>query len=333
MLDRLVMRNFTVFDEVNLEFSPGVNLFIGENGTGKTHLLKLLYSILEAKRVDPASPKIAEKLQRVFLPRDKHIGRLVHRQKGSSNCEVQAFRKNRRLTILFSNHAKNNLDLDDDWENETGISVYIPVKEMLANAPGFRSLYSRQEIHFEEVYYDIIDHAFFPVLRGSISSERRQLLEKIQTVLEGKVIQKSEQFFLKNSQGELEFTLLAEGIRKFALLWLLIQNGTLLEGSTLFWDEPEANINPYMIETLVNILLHLQRQGVQIFIATHSYVVLKQFDLQKTENDAVRFFSFQRDERNQLTYASGDDYQSVLPNRIADAYDVIYWKEVNRAMG
>ncbi len=98
MLDRLVMRNFTVFDEVNLEFSPGVNLFIGENGTGKTHLLKLLYSILEAKRVAPASPKIAEKLQRVFLPRDKHIGRLVRRQKGSSNCEVQAFRKNRRLT-------------------------------------------------------------------------------------------------------------------------------------------------------------------------------------------------------------------------------------------
>ncbi len=193
-------------------------------------------------------------------------------------------------------------------------------------------MYSRQEIHFEEVYYDIIDHAFFPVLRGPISSERRQLLEKIQTVLEGKVIQKSEQFFLKNSQGELEFTLLAEGMRKFALLWLLIQNGTLLEGATLFWDEPEANINPYMIETLVNILLHLQRQGVQIFIATHSYLVLKQFDLQKTENDAVRFFSFRRDKHNRLTYASGDDYQSVLPNRIADAYDVIYWQEVNRAM-
>ena len=33
---------------------------------------------------------------------------------------------------------------------------------------------------------------------------------------------------LLNKQGNMEFTLLAEGIRKLALLWLLIQNGTLL---------------------------------------------------------------------------------------------------------
>ena len=27
---------------------------------------------------------------------------------------------------------------------------------MLANAPGFRSLYARREIHFEEIYSDIL---------------------------------------------------------------------------------------------------------------------------------------------------------------------------------
>jgi len=45
------------------------------------------------------------------------------------------------------------------WSRSPVESVYIPVKEMLANAPGFRSLHAQREIHFEEVYSDILDHA------------------------------------------------------------------------------------------------------------------------------------------------------------------------------
>ncbi|WP_052700400.1 AAA family ATPase [Methylocucumis oryzae] len=43
MIDQLAVRNFTVFKEAELRFSPGLNVIIGENGTGKTHLLKLAY--------------------------------------------------------------------------------------------------------------------------------------------------------------------------------------------------------------------------------------------------------------------------------------------------
>ncbi len=240
----------------------------------------------------------------------------------------------KNVKLSFSNHARDNVELIDHWDQKTGLSVYIPVKEMLANAPGFRSLYSHREIYFEEVYCDIIDRAYIPILKGPISEDRRKLLEMIQTIIQGKVIQKGEQFFLKNQQGELEFTLLAEGLRKFALLWLLIQNGTLLEGSTLFWDEPETNINPSMIQTLVKILLHLQAQGVQIFIATHSYVVLKEFDLQKGTGNAVRFFALSKDDASsEISCRTGDNYLSIIPNRIADAYDAIYNKEMTRILG
>jgi recombinational DNA repair ATPase RecF len=45
MLDRLELENFTVFREVNLDFSPGLNVFVGPNATGKTHILKLLYAV------------------------------------------------------------------------------------------------------------------------------------------------------------------------------------------------------------------------------------------------------------------------------------------------
>ena len=66
------------------------------------------------------------------------------------------------------------------------------------------------------------------------------------------------------------------------LLWLLIQNGTLNNGSILFWDEPETNLNPKLFGPVMNILLELQRDGVQVFLATHDYLILEELGPQKT---------------------------------------------------
>jgi AAA15 family ATPase/GTPase len=48
MLKSLNLENFTVFADARLEFSPGINVIIGENGTGKTHLLKAAYCLNRA---------------------------------------------------------------------------------------------------------------------------------------------------------------------------------------------------------------------------------------------------------------------------------------------
>ena len=204
---------------------------------------------------------------------------------------------------------------------------------MLAHAPGFRSLYAGREIHFEEIYADVVDRAYRPVLRGPIDKERKRLLKLIERPMEGKVVIKEEEFFLKNRQGNLEFTLLAEGMRKLALLWLLIQNGTLLSGSILFWDEPEANLNPSVIGQIVAILLELQRMGVQIFLATHDYVLLKEFDLRGQCSDAVRFHSlFRHPQTKEIMSHGTTDYASIHPNAIADSFLDLYDRDIKRAL-
>ena len=42
---RLELENFTCFTKAEMNFSSGINVFIGENGTGKTHVLKALYAL------------------------------------------------------------------------------------------------------------------------------------------------------------------------------------------------------------------------------------------------------------------------------------------------
>ena len=46
-LTRVRLKNFTAFDELDLELSPGINVLVGANGTGKTHLMKVCYAACE----------------------------------------------------------------------------------------------------------------------------------------------------------------------------------------------------------------------------------------------------------------------------------------------
>ena len=130
----------------------------------------------------------------------------------------------------------------------------------------------------------------------------------------------------------MEFTLLAEGLRKLGLLWLLIQNGTLTAGSVLFWDEPETNLNPKLFGSVVDILLELQRQGVQIFLATHDYLILKQLDLQSTSEDEVAYHALHRDDRGDLVCNTTDSYLAIDPNAIAEAFSDVYDLEIQRSL-
>ena len=42
-LRELKLSNFRNYKEVNLDFNPGINIFIGDNGSGKTNILEAIY--------------------------------------------------------------------------------------------------------------------------------------------------------------------------------------------------------------------------------------------------------------------------------------------------
>ncbi len=46
MLKSLRLKNFTVFPDAALEFGNSLNVFAGENGSGKTHISKAAYSAI-----------------------------------------------------------------------------------------------------------------------------------------------------------------------------------------------------------------------------------------------------------------------------------------------
>jgi recombinational DNA repair ATPase RecF len=79
MLERIRFKNFTNFEKLEVIFSPGINVFVGENGTGKTHILKAAYAACD---ITKTGKSFSEKINNLFYPKDKQIDRLVRRARG-----------------------------------------------------------------------------------------------------------------------------------------------------------------------------------------------------------------------------------------------------------
>lgn len=142
MIRKIEITNFTCFENISVALVPGINIFIGENGTGKTHLLNLLYAIQSATVRDAFAEDISGKILRIFLPQGLRLKRLIRKGKG---------RAGEAEFSLSVNGDKIVGKIRPDSVSTTGsgmshfkpaLAAYIPVKEMLVNAPGFRSLYS-----------------------------------------------------------------------------------------------------------------------------------------------------------------------------------------------
>ena len=98
--------------------------------------------------------------------------------------------------------------------------------------------------------------------------------------------------------------------------------------------QPETNLNPKLFPAVIEILLELQREGVQIFVATHDYLILKQFDLQTRNDDRIQYHALYMDsESGNLTCSSTNSYRDIAPNAIAEAFASVYDLEIKRSLG
>ncbi|MBF9220137.1 AAA family ATPase [Hymenobacter ruricola] len=107
----------------------------------------------------------------------------------------------------------------------------------------------------------------------------------------------------------MEMNLVAEGFRKFATLYKLLANRTLTPETTLFWDEPEANLNPALLKDMAAVLTELAKAGFQIILATHSLFLLKELHiLAQRERQPVKYFALYAGENGATQVETKDDF-------------------------
>jgi predicted ATPase len=314
MLKQMTIKNLTVFADADLKFGKGINVIVGENGAGKTHILKMAYSISAAMWeggrkaassavADVALPtksglqvRLAEKLVNVFRP--EALGRLARRRQGRSRCEVALKFDKSDLDIAFGFATQSKTEVDIAKLPKRWLDIapaYLPTRELLTIYPNFVSVYEGHYLELEETWRDTCLLLGAPLQRGPKEKRIQKLLEPLERAMEGSVeLDKSGRFYLRNASGRMEMPLVAEGLRKFAMLAQLIATGALLDKGYLFWDEPEANLNPKLVRRVAESIVALSRAGIQVFLATHSLFLLRELEMLLADKNesllSARFF-------------------------------------------
>jgi len=322
-VNSLNTNNFMSLPNKTLEFK-NINLFIGENESGKSQILKLLYSIILSNKTI-FEENASEYEKQIIFAKDlidifktKKLGNLVNFN--SREAQIDLDFKLYNISFEFGSNAQKKVNKVDKIDFELFLKniVFIPTKEILSFFKGFRILYEEKHLEFDKTYYELARALERPLFKNNKLKDIEDSLEKI---LNGKIEIDNGEFFLIQDGKRVEINLVAEGLRKIAMISYLIANGSLDEDSILFWDEPEANIHPKLIDDIMQFLVILANRGMQIFVSTHSpYVIesfnnhLKRFKIKDLPIDDKDILSLEPLDFNNATayLLEEDDYISLI---------------------
>lgn len=290
MITRLELTNFGPLNRVEWNDLGPINLVIGNNGSGKTFLLKSLYTAMrtleEFRRGD--DPRTAEeilwdKLYWTFQPDQKRIGDLV--AKGATgglsfDCTVDghAFRYG-----FGSNTEKEFSPFENQVPPRGSNSVFLPAKEVLSlQKIILKSREREQDFGFDDTYLDLARALSQSTTQGKNYYEFADSRRRLEDMLGGKIEfdAVSDRWRFRNSANEwFPIGMTAEGVKKIAILDTLLGNRYLTPQSVIFIDEPESALHPSALIQLLDIVATLAGRGIQFFMASHSYFVVKKLFL------------------------------------------------------
>jgi AAA15 family ATPase/GTPase len=340
-INRIEIKDFLVFKgKFTADFCSKVNVLTGGNGTGKTTLLKTLYAFCNmssSTKITNSSLEVNQPfiVKRYFTTISGHL-----ESSNGLNGTVSLFDKDISEKAVLSVAIDSNLASESvtllefeqfgKWAKKNMQSIYIPEKDLLSNSKGLPETYEYGKAQYTQCEIDIVKKA-----RILADTPEQPLYKKICAIIGGQPENDGQNFYMKrnNLSVSIPFSMEASGYRKFGLLATLIRNEQIKSDSILFWDEPENSLNPELIPVLVDIMLELSRNGVQIFIATHSEILASYFQVNQQQGDNVMFHSLYKDGHGEIKADSNERFDLLEQNKLTEEPVKLYEKQIEKGIG
>ena len=334
MIKSFNIRDFGPIKEACCQDAGKINLIIGPNGSGKTILLKSLYAAIKTteqygrgrdSRRD--NEILFDKLYWTF--QISQLGKLV--RTGTKTAEFSMEKENQQeFSYSFGTSTERQVKIKKNTCKGTNVdSIFIPAKEVLSLLDVvLRSREIEKEFGFDDTYYELAKSLRIRTIQGKNYPEFSRSRTKLEDSLGGKLIydDKEKDWFFKQGNRIYPISSTSEGIKKMSVLDTLLGNHYLKKGAVVFIDEPEAALHPSLISTFMDIIEILGRAGLQFFISSHSYFVIKKLYLvAHQQNMSIPVISFLAD--NAIEYS---DLKEEMPdNAIIDESIRLYREEVS----
>lgn len=288
MINRIKLENFGPLSGIDWSALSQINLIIGGNGSGKTFLLKALYSSLrtleEYKRGNEqrsAAEILADKLYWTFQA--EKIGDLVSKGAEGPLSSLLTLEQNDFAFSFGKDTSKQISSLENHVPPRASNSIFLPAKEVLSlHQIILKSREQDKVFGFDDTYYDLARALRIAPSKGKNFKEFAHSRTRLEAILGG-VIEYDESsgrwMFVNAKRQKFPIGVTAEGIKKIAILDTLLGNRYLDTGSVVLIDEPESALHPSAISQLLDIVAMLAERGIQFFMASHSYFVVKKLFL------------------------------------------------------
>ena len=287
MIESFKLKNFGPISDLNTNELGRINLLIGPNRSGKTIVLKSLYCAqrtieMTGRGKNPLSGKdiLAHKIFWSFQI-DK-IGDLVRKpNQGALEFEMKETTGDTLQYSFGSETEKKIVKFETNSAPRTTNSIFMPAKEILSLRELIITNRERfQEFGFDETYYDLAK-ALTPPTQTRNSDTFVNVRQHLEDALGGRIVYSKEKDSWQYIQGNIPFNIniASEGTKKIAIFDTLIANHYLTKDSIIFIDEPESGLHPKLLVDLLGIIGEMAQYGMQFFIASHSYFVIKKLYL------------------------------------------------------
>lgn len=284
MISDVALTNFGPLQNLKWGKLGRINLVIGRNSSGKTFLLKALYSAMrtieEYQRGDvPRSSGeiLFDKLYWTFQA--EKLGDLV--TKGADgNLQFAMKFKGRDLVYNFGKETQRQIaSVTNHVLPRASNSIFLPAKEVLSlHQIILKSREDDKVFGFDDTYLDLARALRQAPKGGKNYAEFAKSRSELESLIHGRAEydENAGRWSYRNEEGRrFPIGVTAEGIKKIAILDTLLSNRYLDPESVIFIDEPESALHPVAISKLLDIVAMLAERGIQFFMASHSYFVVK----------------------------------------------------------
>ena len=185
--------------------------------------------------------------------------------------------------------------------------------------------YKRRDINYLENHKESLETKLFREKNKKTFSEKiiaknnlQQITEKLKEVINGKIkFNQGKWIYELENNKELNLKNLSAGLKSFAILKRLIENGNLEEKGIVILDEPEIHLHPEWQIKFAELIVLLQKEfKMHILLTTHSPYFLK----------AVQVYSKKYKISNKCKYYMSelDGEQAILVDKTSKTDDLFY---------
>lgn len=283
MIKEISIKSFGPIADVKCENLSSINLLIGHNGSGKTFFLKGFYAALKAieqyqRGKEPRTFKelLSESLYWTFQVNS--LGSLVRKNEQNLDFSMTSDAGEMFSYTFGSSTTKQVQNVTNTFPPTEVNNVFIPAKEIVSIQDVILHSYDVDRVFgFDKSYVDL-SRALSKNFQGNDYKEFSDARKGVNDAVGGHIEYDNDKkvwMFRDKNQRSFEISVTSEGIKRLAILDLLLGNHFLTHKSIIIIDEAEANLHPEMIQRFMEILVMLANSGLQIFISTHSYFVIK----------------------------------------------------------